>query len=328
MYVTATVANLDALFTALVNQLTTNATLVGLGQQWSNVWTAPGGSANPSAVVLRGPGASGTDNIYVGMQKVSVPGEGRYEIQFCGMTGVNAGANVLSDHINTSPLVRLFSDVVAQTYWLVASGRRFFIQTKISTVYSQAYCGFILPYALPASYPYPLFVGGSAADHVAAPVDWRSTAVQHTNFLQPYQDDSPAVASNAFLIRPDGTWNGFTGVGETAIGTNDAQMCFIHPWSYGSDFDLVVAANADSPTGRELLTIMNPCLGGTFPLFPTTIMTTNPSYSVYGAFDDVYATSGIGNSAENVITLGGEQYLVFQNCFRVTPDQYAAVRIV
>lgn len=320
---TGTATDLNDLTTKLVSFLTTNAALVAASQAWTQVWTAPGASANPTAIVLRGPGTSGADNVYVGLQKVSVPGDPRYEIQFCGLTQLNATASILADHQNVSPLTRVFADNTPMTYWFVASGRRFFIMTKMSTVYSVGYFGLILPYSLPTSYPYAVFIGGSAADGPSAPVDWRSTDVTHSSFLVPAPVESPLTPSCAFVATPSGSWQPLQAREDNPLSYN-LLHAFIHPFA---DMGQYNDDGLASPTGREVLRILIDSPGAEFPLIPCTIMTKTPGAQVYGALDDVYATAGFGNAAENILTIGAEQYLVFPNTFRASVDQYGAIRI-
>ena len=68
----------------LIAFLTTNVDLVAADEEWAVVWTHPSGAT--SGVVLRGPGAAGTDSICVGLSlTTTVDTDGHY-ITIWGMT--------------------------------------------------------------------------------------------------------------------------------------------------------------------------------------------------------------------------------------------------
>ena len=116
--VTGTATNAGDLFTKLIAFLTTNATLVGLGQNWSSGWTGGGGNER----VLIGPGLSGTNQIYVGLRLYSNVSADEYWVELKGMTGIIPTGVALEDHINVQPNPALFFlDGAAMNYWFVAN---------------------------------------------------------------------------------------------------------------------------------------------------------------------------------------------------------------
>ena len=54
------------LYDKLISFLTTNADLVTAGQEWAIAWDSPAAYENQTDIVLRGPGLSGQDQVYVG----------------------------------------------------------------------------------------------------------------------------------------------------------------------------------------------------------------------------------------------------------------------
>jgi hypothetical protein len=112
---------------------------------------------------LKGPGG-GSDEIFVNLETdYSVSGDW-YNWRLYGATGFIAG-NVLdfATQPGTSLPVGLSLWQASIPYWFIANGRRFMVIAKINTTYHALYAGFILPYATPSQYPYPLMIGGSNA---------------------------------------------------------------------------------------------------------------------------------------------------------------------
>jgi hypothetical protein len=46
-------------------------------------------------------------------------------------------------------------------YWFYVNNTRVIVIAKIGVYYISMYAGFFLPYALPAEYPYPYFIGAT-----------------------------------------------------------------------------------------------------------------------------------------------------------------------
>ena len=132
---TGTASNAADLFDKLVSFLTTNEDLVSAGEAWTEEWVAPSGAVNTTARVLVGAVSAG-DAPKIGMRLVSTPATAVHEIQFNGVTNILTSATLLTEHANPSALVRVFADSNPMTYWFSASGRRFIIVVKISTVFS------------------------------------------------------------------------------------------------------------------------------------------------------------------------------------------------
>lgn len=297
--------------------LTANADLVSAGEAWEVVWT----DTDSSDVVLRGPGLSGTDNVYVGFHENVDAVNDEYSISFRGMTGVTPTGTSFSQHVNVSPEVQMFTDSGPMTYWFVANGRRFILVVKISTVFESAYCGFFLPYAQPSSYPYPMFIGGSAGQTTenGVPTSWRSTSSNHTHFLSPEYDYSfgGAIRSpSAWMLDPLGQW---------LICSNKSQLgqVFMAPEHGGNSWNgYGVTTNMDTVRTRT-----RACFGGDFALSLVHMMSRSPAEQTWGVFQGVYRMPGLGNAAEALVTIDGIDYLVVQNVFRTTIGDYWALRL-
>lgn len=313
----------------LIAFLTTNVDLVAADEEWAVVWTHPSGAT--SGVVLRGPGAAGTDSICVGLSlTTTVDTDGHY-ITIWGMTAPVTAAVQMTEHINLSPAVRVWLDANAMKYWLVGSGRRFMLAVNMSTVYEVAYAGLFLPYALPTEYPYPLFIGGTQGA-TADVTSWRSTSDYHAAFpFAPYNSGSVGVNhASAYVLDPNGAWLNAPG------SANSEAHLSLGPHRYqdydpdgGNDFTISSGtSSADALPGYDNVrarTMLG--YGDVFALDPITIIRTNEAIQMYGVLDGFYVCPGVGQASENLIQIDSTDYVVIQNVFRTSTLSYMAIRL-
>lgn len=320
---TGTATDAEDLFDKLIAFLTTNATLVADEQEWTEDWTAPVGAPNTTARVLTGAVPAG-DAPKIAMQLVQVPATSQYEIQFNGLTNVLTSAILPTDHANASPPVRLFLDNNPMTYWFTANGRRFIVVVKISTVFESAYCGLFLPYALPNTYPYPMYVGASAGLGLNQPADWRSLSDAHASFALPYRVDGSGAffrPCTAYCLGPAAQWEQVTVPAVEGSGESSAlTSVMVHPF-YGGGFSFNGLRLYSGPALG--LQVEGP--GSVFAAHPVTLFRRSPASQVYGVLDGVLAVQGRNNAAENDITIGAADYLVVQDTFRTTVSRYFAI---
>jgi len=325
-YATGIATSSTDLWNKLLAFLTADVSLVAAGEEWDVVWTHPSGST--SGVVLRGPGAAGTDSIFISMALTTTTGTDDHRIQFHGMSAINSSALLVTEHLNVSPGVRIWLDAGPMKYWFVASGRRFMVVANMSTVYEVAYCGLFLPYALPTEYPYPLFIGGSssASSEVAS---WRSTVDAHAAFpFSPYAGSGVDRASG-YILGPNGGW-----MNAPSVNDSRAQAC-IGPYRYqeydvdgGNRFLLSAASGSyETPGYNSIRSRQMMSYGGIFPLDPITLIQTNNSLQMFGVLDGCYVCPGVGNASENTVQIESVDHLVVQNVFRSTTSTYMAIRL-
>ncbi|MBB3231701.1 hypothetical protein [Halomonas stenophila] len=310
-YVTGTATDHLDLYNQLYAFLTANADLVNAGEAWTEEWTHPDaahpvvGADSASQFLLRGPGLAGGDNIYVSFNLHADATNDVYGVALCGHDGVLDTSLAYDDHINTSPRMWTPAFSSAMPYWFVANGRRFVAIWKCSTVYEACYGGLGLAFSTPAGYPYPLVIGGSSETYA---LRYSVDTWLHTNFVDPGPRDktsedafnSSATGGRSLLVRlPGGSWQYFDN------GDYNGQRATTYPWA-GAGL-----------IGNNFLEQARPLLGGGYLLSPvTTIIDRSEAKGALMALDGVYHVPGIGNAAEDLITVGGVDHLVVQNAYR------------
>ena len=110
-------------------------------------------------LILKAPGISGTEEIYIGFKTYQDENADYYNLLVAGFTGYVAG-----NTFDTQPGAVL-SGVPAHNqridYWLTINGQRLVLAMKVGTpVYEVCYIGKCLPYGRPTQYPYPLVCAG------------------------------------------------------------------------------------------------------------------------------------------------------------------------
>lgn len=330
-YETGTATDQADLYAKMIAFLTTDAGLVLAGQEWVEAWSAPSGAPNSTDVVLQGPGLSAADEIYVGFRLLENSGSDKYDIQLCGMSGVNAAATQFTEHVNVSPVAHSFADNQAMTYWFVASGRRFVAVWKVGTIYETLYAGLALPYALPDTYPYPLFIGGTAGTGgtgVGVIDDWRSLSDGHSAFPYSYYATGAGFIheSSAHLMDPAGQWLRCNSGSAAPAGS----FAMLGPKEFGEDLNnLRLASSLNSGVfGYETLRLsMREAFGGAYALTPISLNQRVTSIQAFGVLDGVYHVPGFGNSAENTVTVDGVVHLVIPNVFRSGAGDFWALAL-
>ncbi|MEL4071750.1 hypothetical protein WKW50_16520 [Ochrobactrum sp. GPK 3] len=331
---TGTANNSTDLWNKLIAFLTTNADLVANGEAWQivNNYTESG----QPRVVLKGVGASGNEAIYVGLARTdSVTTDGN-NIRLVGMTGYLPDATAWNEHVNVSPEVRLWLDSNPMKYWFVANGRRFSVVVNMSTVYQTIYAGFFLPYANPLSYPYPMFIGGTSStwSGTNAVDSWRSQSTYHAHYMYgPFNTISGNVtavtATNGFMLSPGGSWLTSAAAADAAVSIKPK----VHNNNDPDGSPRWGLANAYTGTGTQRLgsesvrARITQNFGGGYTLENFTLIQTSPSVETYGVLDGVYSCPGVGNAAENIVSIDSVDHLIVQNVWRTTTADYWALRL-
>ncbi len=193
----------------------------------------------------------------------------------------------LDAHPMTSGLRYVYLWNSAIPYWMVATPRRIIMVAKISTTYQVMYLGLGNPPATEAQYPYPLIIGGCGA---TANQSYSATGTGNSAFCA---NNGP----NGLISRPGGDWD--------SIGpANCPAVSPLYEWRSSVITDLSGGYVAD----------------------PVFIIDYNRT-ATYAALDGIFRVSGYNNSSENISTMAGINYLVFQDVYRVAYGDFFALRL-
>lgn len=310
------------LFNKIRDFLTTNTDLVNAGENWEQVLGPTETLVHGDQITLRGPGLTGSDNIYCGLETTEDSGADVYNIRFWGHA---AFSDTLAPReqalMSPDQYVLLWNQPM--TYWVIANGRRWMLVVKISTVYSSAYCGFMLPYAAPSEYPYPMVVAGVSPSNQR----WSSEDQRNRFFASPGYN-------TMFAYWPDNVWRR---VANYRDNNTDYQP------EYGNENDASAymfpvrhhEANGDlqsSSDDEDVTYYTGKCFDGSYILRDLTVISSadydkGPYHALMGVLDGAYWIPGRENSSENIVTKEGVNHFVAQNLFRNGFRDYMALRL-
>lgn len=288
--------------------------LTGMGvNPWVVMRNTIGGTiaAPTGELIMKAPGLAGGDQIFVGIQPFANATADYYNWRLAGFTGFdNALAWGAQPGVMQNVFLSLWNAPIPYTF--IGNGRRVIILAKISTFQMIGYMGFINQYASPAQYPYPLAIGGNMAkgqELAANDSGWRWSVPDNTNHNFPHSNSVNTFGSlaNTYQLRlrsPAGVWLSLR------AGDNGGYGDF-NIWPY---------------TGGMVNLQQNLGPAAQSPLLPIILFDSTPE--VYGEFDGVGATSGQNIGAEDLLTVGADNWIVVQDVFRTTRDRYSALRLV
>ena len=285
---------------------------------WTQLqWDSPASITDTATLSVRGPGSGSGREAYVNIVSQSNVIDGAYGWQLWGATGFD-----VSSDIDAQPGVMgpAYFNTWENTidYWFYGNARHFKVVAKVSTNYVSCYCGFSLPFALPAEYPFPLAIIGNyytleAADvaqsrnrFIADPGDGAAIYRTRTNVVRDIQNHTTGTSD----IKPFGgqrafMWPMATGkVQANSTATNDVQ-----DWARGGFTNMRLNANNETP------------------LFACHIVDMTQG-NMSAALDGVYVLSGFSKSPEQTVSLGGRTFRLFQNIFRNTARDFMAIEEV
>lgn len=283
--------------------LTTDATLTGLGQNWtelhttSSPYTDSHGDTVEYETFLQAPGLSGTEEIFLNIQAYKNVVSDYYNWRMAGAVGYNSSSN-FNNQPGQSPFEFIYLWNQSISYWFVANGQRVIIVAKVSSVYESAYLGKFLAYGTPGQYPYPVAVGGCGAFYNKR---FSLATDDHRAFFHP-------GSMNVYYI--DGTWQDF--INKTISGGITTQRN-VWPFLY-------------EPGPQTVLTWAASDQDGGYPLLPAMLNMSVPANNLLGELDGVFFVPGYSQSSESTITIGGDTYQVFQNVFRTSAEDYMAIK--
>jgi len=277
--------------------------------RWDTDYDAVGGYE----LVLKGPGTTGTDEIFSAIQTVENAGDDYYNWRMMGMTSYADVEMKYIPGITKGRLPRLLMWAGPIKYWLIANGRRFVLQAKISSVYQPCYLGFPLPTGLPTQFPYPLIVGGAACPSATAALNrYSSTDNSHRGFPNSYADAAGVCIGSTFdytseystlKVLQGTSWNRILSAsGASSIGGTNIV------WPYSSSYYQIF----DTAPYHPFSTLLRENLDGSYPVLPTDIIISSPSNNNFGFMQGVFAVPGFGGiAAEDTFDIAGVTYVAF-----------------
>ena len=189
------------------------------------------------------------------------------------------------------------------TYWFSGNSRRYIVSAKVSTTFHAFYQGLFLPFGSPAEYPFPSVVIAEKDDEEA----WNSTNAGFGVFLE-------GRPGHGRLRGVDGVWlsvqNGFD-LNSVNMWPNDS--------SFGSS-GFMWDNHENHATGDHQLF---PLMLHQHPSPTTTPLTGN----VLGVLDGANIVTGFGNSSETILSIGGTDWVVFQDIFRTLRESFWAMEM-
>lgn len=252
-----------------------------------------------TAVFLKGSGLSGLDEIYVGIETFENPTSGIYNWNLTGAWGYRAGRayNKMPHNSNaagTDLVVGYFWNA-SMPYWMVADARRVILCAKVGTTYQMVHFGFLQVPGTDAQYPYPLFLGGAGRSNT---INYTSASIG--NFWSPYGNNY----CKARLHTTSGAWGILDQTTPTHIRPTMVNMSLFAP----DDGNTLTA------------------LDGTFLIEPIYLVGYQDAV-IFGMIDGLFRVTGYNNNSENIITVDGTNYIVFQDGGRSTTTDFCCMRM-
>jgi hypothetical protein len=277
--------------------------------------------SDASTLMLMGKGLAGTDEIYVNMKMFTNPTGDLYNLLIRGAVGYTE-ANAWNDQAGQCKPVALSLWSNAIKYWFIASGRRFIIVAKVSTSYMASYCGFMLPYATPNQYPYPLVISANIPNRQGG-LDLTVGAYNTFNYT------NGSVLNSNYWCPCGGTGhNGDalkTDITQTQLYWVDGQWVdFFNRDTTNYPGNLIYHENSILPINLNWL---RENLDGSYEIRPHQLCMGSSKNALAGELEGSFYVSGFSNGAENTITIGGSTYLVVPNVFRNGIADFAAIKL-
>ena len=319
-YETGTATDYQDLLLKLETFLTTNHELVRQGQRWQslkdntiNPYTTDKTLSNTGYSLIRffmGGGLDGQDKIIVPMACRGDSTKGYHNVVACtaraysnskGLleqmpdmaAGASVGVGVLTCWTNAIP------------YWFFANGRRFIVVAKVGHRYTSMYAGFFMPSGTDVEYPYPLAVGGTSGYSATTYSSEEINRVRSFFNPQSYDSNNASTYSSLMAINPQGSLVQFDNYDGYVADSNYAK---------GNTLPYGLSLNTYKTMDNQYL------------LLPIELVEFGNQRQTLGWFDGCYHVSGHENAAENVITVGSDEYICFPSLIQNDNNNWVAVR--
>jgi hypothetical protein len=271
---------------------------------------------------LQGPGSGAGREVYLHMRTWPNRHDDTWNIQIRAGTGHDTAQDWNNQPGSSSVVTMTLWDVSTIPYWLYVSDRRIICVAKVDIAYTRMYAGFFNPLALPAEYPFPLFVG---ADSDASRFFYSNYSTTRGCFENPSSDIS------ARWRDWNGLWHNIQHRSGGHIDDYSADNSFIWPKQNGHAFgghdgDSWFGASNDGMWFERVVATAQ----SEVPIFECLLgdkgdVGSEP-YGVVGALEGVYAAPGISVTAEQTDIKGPDTFRWFPDLDRTGSDHWMLVK--
>ncbi len=312
------------------------------------------GTTNPITLgrelILQGPGNAGTDEIFVGLMEIRDTIAGINNWHVAGFTGFGTlldwldqpGFSLHGTINQVSSFVPLSSGSIEA--WIHVGPRFIKGVFRMGTTYTNFCMGFLNPYATPAEFPYPLYIGGSSGRTLQ---QFAESGVAMSGLCDPMADTRTGgnVNGNAGLRNLSGVWASvlnwtFAGGARAARDDRSVYPCstvdggatfmpvedrFIGGGTPENDW-LDVIPNSATPGVQNSNLFPTPdSAGDQTQLVPCYVWERTPTFALFGELPDIFwgSTSGANIVSEDRVFVGGQAFRAFQQGNRT--DAFAFV---
>jgi hypothetical protein len=257
--------------------------------------------------LFRAPGLSGTEEIHFGFSVHANVSLDTYALGVWMFRSFNDAMGDL-EQPGHSGVKYLPVWNTAIPYWFVANGQRLIVVAKVSTTYHSLYAGKFLPYGTPGEYPQPYYL---CAPVTTSTRRWSTIVESDRSFFDP--------GTAGIMSLPNGQWRSVANFGGDA---SEIAQTGINLWPFQARISGGSLTSAQARY-REL----RENLDGSYPVWPLVILGSDPDVDNYGELDGAYAVCGFNSASENIVQIGGDDYLVVQNGHRTARYFYGAIKL-
>ena len=252
--------------------------------------------------LVQAPGLDGQKAVFIGAELYEDAARAAYNLNWYGFRSHNP-LRSLRTQVNASGLRCLPLRNGPFAYWLAINGQRVVIVARIGTVYVSAYLGFVNAYEPPSIHEYPLAIGACGSTETLTP---DATDANFRSFFDPGR-------YGLVVNYPDNVWRSHAN--RYASGAND----YGDIETPGKVYPSAMSTSGDRATLRENL-------DGSSPVLPLILGNTSPRHSL-GEFDGCGWTTGFSTASESRIDHDDAAWLAFQSTFRISSDNYFALKL-
>mgnify|MGYP001294656528 CR=1 FL=1 len=267
--------------------------------------------------IAMGPGLTGTDEIYVGVQTYTNVTTPCYNWKLRGYTGYSSLLDFSSQPGAMSQPNSAYGPGLLLTngtiqYWFVCDGRRVIVIAKCGTSYDCAYLGLLNPYGPSSQFSYPLYIGGNTCQTTLNYLD--TSSWNRDSFFYPRIGDSNYSPSCVLLC--GNVWQAV--VNYVATDNKKIYKYTLHVFPYPLNY-----------TDNRTMSYLRENLDGSYPLIPAIIHSGiyNSTKAIYGELSGVYALPRWDNLPEDTITIDSVSYVVVQRSHLTDNSSLAAIKL-